>query len=75
MIEMNIHKLNLYELQNYIVENWEQHWDDDARYFIILENGEAIEYDLQSKSFYLNSFCNPISHDEVIFLLSYATQL
>lgn len=61
--------MNIGKLQQFIIENWEQEWDDDKRYFIRLKNGDAIGYCFESEAFYLNNYYNEISYDEVMQLL------
>jgi hypothetical protein len=53
-------------LREYILNNWEQEWDCETRYFIILQNGDVIGYDAETELFYLNYYWNEISYDEAM---------
>jgi hypothetical protein len=56
-------------LKAHILLNWEQEWDDDERYFVILPNGNALGYDFTTECFYLNNYWNEISYDEAMQML------
>lgn len=53
-------------LREYVLNNWEQEWDYETRYFIILQNGDVVGYDAETELFYLNHYWNEISYDEVM---------
>lgn len=62
-------KMDKYELHAYILINWEQEWDYDTRYFVILPNGDILGYDFETNTFYLNHYLNKINYEETVQIL------
>lgn len=56
-------------LKAYILLNWEQEWDCETRYFVILPNGDVLVYDFDTEAFYLNNYWNEISYEKAMRML------
>lgn len=61
--------MDKHELHAYILINWEQEWDYETRYFVILPNGDILGYDFDTETFYFNHYLNKINHEKAVQML------
>ena len=54
--------------EEFITSNWEQDFEE-GQYFVHLNDGDTIGYDMDSELFSLNNYWNEISYEEVVELI------
>jgi|HigsolmetaAR203D_1030402.scaffolds.fasta_scaffold16191_2 hypothetical protein len=61
--------MDKYNIQAYILTNWEQDWDCKTKYYTVFPDGNVLWYDFETDSFYLHYDEQQVPYDKAIQMM------